>query len=245
MVNLQLVSYIKENQKRGYKKEELIKILLENGWSREDVNSAYRFLEKNKFRLNPKNKKIIEEKEPLLNFVNSSLKKGISESQIRLALSVKGWKKEKVDSVFKKAKFPVINQGKEENPQEKLIQKMDISSVIKHTSFFFIGAFILFGTFLVGVYVQGMSTYTITDLEGQEQTKVCLTENCIDMKEHALDYVYGNYLVYFLLSLGMALIMVFAYAFLPFKHNLLWGYNLVYFLILVSIFYKWIIFQIN
>tara|TARA_Y100000310_G_C20636100_1_gene791232 strand:+ start:1050 stop:1790 length:741 start_codon:yes stop_codon:yes gene_type:complete len=246
MVDLQLVSYIKENKKRGYDKDELIKILIDNGWSKEDINSAYKFVDKNQ-KVPTKNqvKNMGKIKEPLSEFIEGSLKKGISEREIRLALSIKRWKPEVVDKAFRKAKFPVIIQRKEEKPQTPPKQKINFKNVLKYVLYFLVLSFILSGTSLVYLYIQGMSTYVITNAAGEELTKTCLEENCSDLKEYALGHVYDNYMIYVLVSLVLAILMLIIYGVLPYKPQILWTYNFLYFLVLVFIVYRWIMFQIS
>jgi magnesium-transporting ATPase (P-type) len=244
MVDLKLVSYIKENKKRGYGRDELIKILRENGWSREEIKLAYKFIEKNKKALIKKPAiSYTKEKDPLLKFIDNSLNEGISEREIRLALSIKGWKQEKVNDSFKKVKFPVIVQRKEEKPQEPQKQKINFKSIIKYLFYFLVLSFILSGTSLVYLYIQGMEDYSITNVAGEELTKTCLEKDCSDMKQHAINYIYNSYMAYILVSLILSLFMLVTYGVLPYKSRILWVYNFLYFLVLVFIVYTWIMFQ--
>ena len=244
MVDLKLVSYIKENKRKGYPKGELINILKNNGWTKKEINSAYKFIEKSK-KVSP-NKKIQEfekTKDPLFNFINQSLQKGISEREIRLALSSKGWKPELIDMSFRKTKFPIIKQIKEEKPQQLQTQRLNFKKIFKYIlAFFFISA-LLSGTSGVYLYIQGMSTYVITATTGEELTGTCLEEDCSDIKEHAFSYTYDNILVYIVASLVITLVLLMLYGFLPFKTEIMWTYNILYFLLLIFIVFKWIMFQ--
>ena len=48
MVDLKLVDYIKRHIDRGYGKEEIKKILIENQWDKKEVDQAMKFLEERK-----------------------------------------------------------------------------------------------------------------------------------------------------------------------------------------------------
>ncbi len=244
MVDLKLVSYIKENKKRGYSREELINILRDNGWTKEEINSAYKFIEKSK-KTSSKQKplEIKKTKDPLSDFINQSLEKGISEGEIRVALSSKGWRPELIDKSFRKAKFPIIKQIKEEKPQQPPKQKVDIKKIFKYILAFVFMSSLLVGTSGVYLYIQGMSSYVITTTTGEELRGTCLEEDCSDLKEHAFAHVFDNVLTYLVASLIIALVLLLLYGFLPYKHEIMWTYNIIYFLILIFIVFKWIMFQ--
>ena len=246
MVDLKLVSYIKENKKKGYPKDELIKILKENGWTKQEINSAYNFIEKSK-KASPKKKihEIEKTKDPLSNFINKSLQKGVSEGEIRLALSSKGWKPELIDRSFRKAKFPIIKQIKEEKPQQAPKQKLNLKKIFKYLFAFVLISALLSGTAGVYLYIQGMSSCVITTTTGEELRGTRLEEDCSDLKEHAFSYTYNNLLVYVVASLVITLVLLLLYGFLPYKNKIMWIYNIVYFLLLVFIVFKWIMFQRN
>ena len=243
MVDLKLVSYIKENKKRGYSREALINILRDNGWTKEEINSAWRFIEKNKDSPKKEIKKNEKTKNPLSDFINQSLEKGISEGEIRLALSSKGWSPELIDKSFRKAKFPIIKQIREEKPQQPPKQKGDIKKIFKYILALVFMSSLLVGTSGVYLYIQGMSSYVIVTTTGEELSGTCLEKSCSDLKEYAFTHVFDNILEYIIASLIIALVLLLLYGFLPYKHEVIWTYNIIYFLILVFIVFKWIMFQ--
>jgi hypothetical protein len=242
MVDLKLVSYIKTGFKKGYSKEELLKTLIKNDWTKKEFNIAFKFLEKHKTKKSikiekPKNNGLIE-------FIENSLRKGVSEGEIKLALSGKGWKKETVNNAFKKIKFPIITQKKEEIPY-KIKQKIkpNFKNVFLQIISFLVIALILSLTFSIFIYLQGLNNYTITDQQGNILNKTCVQENCSDMINFAFSYVFENIWLYVGISVLIALGMVVLYLLLPFKKELLWIFNIFYFAFLLIITYNWILFQ--
>lgn len=241
MVDLKLISYIKSSLEKGYSKEELTKILIENGWSKKEANIGFKFLEKH---LKEKGKKAEIKKTPLIEFIENSLKDGISEGEIRLALSAKGWKNEVVDNAFKKIKFPVIIQKKEKKPQRiREKSKLNFKNTFLHIISFIVISLILSLTFAVFIYIEGLNNYTIIDEQGNELTKTCIQDDCSDIIKFGFSYVYNNVWIYVGISVLIALMMVILYMLLPFKKELLWIYNVLYFLFLLVIIYNWIMFQ--
>jgi len=241
MVDLKLISYIKSSLKKGYSKEELIKILIKNGWTKKEAIIGFKFLEKH---LKEKGSEAEIKKAPLIEFIQTSLKSGISEGEIRLALSAKGWKKATVDNAFKKIKFPVIRQKKEKRPHQlKEKPKPDFKNTFFHIMSFIVISLILSLTFAVFIYIEGLNNYAIIDDQGNELTKTCIQDDCSDMVGFGFSYVYNNVWIYVGVSVLIALIVVILYILLPFKKELLWIFNVLYFLFLLVIIYNWIIFQ--
>ena len=109
-------------------------------------------------------------------------------------------------------------------------------------SFIFV-SLVLSGTFVVYFYIQGMNDYTITDSSGNELRKTYTNEDSSDLKEYALDNVRDNLTMAILISAGIALVALILHFTLSFKTQLLWIYNILYFLFLGLILFFWIKFQ--
>ncbi|MAG52895.1 MAG: hypothetical protein CMH62_02940 [Nanoarchaeota archaeon] len=82
-----LKNYISENLKKGYKKEELVKAALGQGWKQEQIDKI----------LNVK-----EELKPLENYLLENLKKGYKKEDLAKAALEQGWKQEEVNEVLSK-----------------------------------------------------------------------------------------------------------------------------------------------
>jgi hypothetical protein len=82
-----LKSYFLDNLKKGFKKEDLIKQTLEQGWSQEQVNKV---LETRKELI------------PLKNYLIESLKKGFKKEDLIKQTLQQGWKQEDINEVLSK-----------------------------------------------------------------------------------------------------------------------------------------------
>lgn len=125
MADQKLVEYIKRHLQKGYKKEELQKILVQNGWSKDEVSEAFKSMENKQTQPReiekPKEKPIQqptqqkplpvehkEEKGPskqeqlavLKSFILSSRSKKISDFEIKNALRSKGWPEDLINQGF-------------------------------------------------------------------------------------------------------------------------------------------------
>jgi hypothetical protein len=252
MVDIKLISYIKEGIKKGYSEDELLDLLEKNGWKKQEVLPALKIVSKENKKIIKKPKKKPEET-ILKQFIRKSIEEGISETEIRNVLLSKGWKPQKIEESFrgierpkpKKLEKPIIEKkkeeiSKEEKPERKKITPMKIITYL--ISFIFI-TLILSGTFVVFFYIQGMNNYSITDSSGNVLKKTCLNEDCSDLKEYALENVRDNVLLTILTSAIIALIFIILHFLLPIKTQLLWIYNILYFLFLGLILFFWIRFQ--
>ncbi len=250
MVDVKLVVYLKEGLKKGYSEDELIDLLTKNGWKKQEILPAFKVAAKETKKVIKKPKK--KPKESVLKqFIRKSLNEGISETEIRNVLLSKGWKPQELKEAFKgierrkskKLGKPTIEKKKgsfEEKPEQKKITPMKIITYL--ISFIFI-TLVLSGTFVVYFYIQGMNDYSVTDSSGNTLKKTCINEDCSDLKEHALKNVKDNILITILTSIGVALVFVILHFILPIKTQLLWIYNILYFLFLGLILFFWIRFQ--
>lgn len=128
MVDTDLTKYVKDGLLKGYTKEELKKILLENEWSEKEISNAMAIAVRSIAREQPKQKIKEEElkakqpkpqfaktvepttktkatvispsQERLLKFIKTALGKGITKDQIKSALKQRGWPEYKIIESF-------------------------------------------------------------------------------------------------------------------------------------------------
>jgi hypothetical protein len=257
MVDVKLVSYIKEGLEKGYSKDDLLKLLVENGWNKQEVTLAIKFIEKEKEKKVIKKPKPKPEQPILKQFIKESLDKGASETEIKNVLLSKGWKSEIIDSVFEGIEKPIkikeepkIEQREEPRKEKKEVKikkvgekKFSPMKLLTYAISFIFITLILSGTFVVYFYIQGMNDYTITDSSGEQLRKTCINEDCSDLKEYALENVKDKLTIAVLISAGVAIVALLLHFMLPFKTQMLWVFNILYFLFLGLILFFWIKFQ--
>ncbi len=255
MTDVKLISYIKDGLKKGYSKDELNKLLVENGWNKKEVTEALKFIDKeDKKTVNEKPKPRPKQEESILKkFVRESIEKGVSETEIKNVLTAKGWKPAAIADAFRGIKKPKpvkiketkVEKPKKEKkkPEKKEGKKFEPVKIVAYLVSLLFLSLILTGTFVVFFYIQGMNDYEVTDTSGNALTKTCLEEDCSDLKDHALTNVKDNLVLSILTSIGIALIALVLHFILPFKTQLLWIYNILYFLFLGLILFFWIRFQ--
>lgn len=270
MVDLKLVSYIKENLSKGYTKEELKQILKENGWSALEIDEAFERLEKPQQQVatqKPMQQKPVEVPSELVSFVRQAFQKGIDESKVRSALSAKGWPPETINKAIslgkpkqelrpqQEIKQQVMQQPKEikqEFKQPKPIKEKGPKSPknVKRILMYILSGIILMGIFTltIGLYynVEGITNYKIVDpTTGKEYYGRCLTADCAAMKDFAWNNVITNMYLILGISGVLALAGVLLFAFLKGKRQIVvWIYNIAYLLFLIFIAYVWFSFRI-
>ncbi|MBS3172565.1 hypothetical protein J4438_03225 [Candidatus Woesearchaeota archaeon] len=261
MVDIKLVDYIKRHQQKGYKKEELQRILVQNGWLKDEVNEAFKFIETKQQPEKQKEKpvQLKEEKGPsrqeqlnvLKNFILSSRSKGISDFEIKNALRSKGWPEDLLEQGFRmftqtQPQRPIIQpkpiQEKIEVKPKKERKPINFKKIIWFFIAFVVATLIITGTIFVYNYVIGLSSYTLTQ-NGEELHGKCLDQNCSDMKDSAFNYAKENFTYSLIVGLIASLITVVLYATLPFRNIILWVINGLYFLFLIYIGYIWLAFS--
>ncbi|MAF51177.1 MAG: hypothetical protein CMH64_03730 [Nanoarchaeota archaeon] len=82
-----LKSYLFDNLKKGFKKEDLIKQALGQGWKQNQIDKVL---------------EVKEELKPLYNYINDNLKKGFKKEDLVKQALGQGWKQEEVDEVASK-----------------------------------------------------------------------------------------------------------------------------------------------
>ena len=245
MVDLKLVDYIKRHLERGYSEDELKKILKENEWDGKEVNTAFKFLNSKKSKKEKPTQPLVtkptkdDQLKILKNFIVNARSKGVKDNEIRSALLAKKWPENLVTQGFSDLRpptqMPKPAMPKPKNPRPPFNWKLFIWYVVA----FIIATAILSGTIFVYYYVVGLSDYTVT-VDGEALHGKCLELNCSDMKQSALTYAQDNLGLMFIIGAIASLIIVSAYAFLPFRQVVLWVVNSLYFIALAYIGYVWI-----
>jgi hypothetical protein len=257
MVDLKLVDYIRRHVDRGYGKEEIKKILIENQWDKNEVGKAMKFLEEKKSpvkKIIPKSKPVITQPQDmaklqiLKNFISNSQAKGIKDSEIRNALLAKKWPEALVAEGFADLRKPTITQKPAITQKPTITQKpkkerkpFDWKMLVWYLVAFIVAATIITGTIFVYYYVVGLSDYTVS-VDGESLHGKCLQLNCSDMKGSAMEYANESLITMIIIGLISSLLIVSLYAFLPYRHVVLWIVNVLYFIFLVYIGYVWISF---
>ncbi len=253
MVDLKLVDYIKRHVARGYGNEEIKKILIDNQWDKKEVEKAFKFLSEKK----EPTQKIVPTEKPtatqpknlaqlqiLKSFILNSRAKGIKDQEIKSALLSKKWPEDLVDEGF--SDLQTTKEQKPTKPVEKAKPKKERKPfnwkmLIWYFVAFIVATAIITGTIFVYYYVVGLSEYTVT-VDGETLHGKCLQLNCSDMKTSELDYAKESLTLMGIIGLAASLLIVSLYAFLPYRHVVLWTVNILYFLFLVYIGYVWIAF---
>lgn len=125
MADPKLIEYIKRHLQKGYKKDELQKILIQNGWSKDEVSEAFKSM--NSKQSEKQKETSIQTKQPvkqiersaqvqthqehtpsrqeqlavLKNFILSSRSKKLSDFEIKNALRSKGWPEDLLEQGFR------------------------------------------------------------------------------------------------------------------------------------------------
>ncbi len=256
MVDLALVNYLKRHLQKGYTKDELTKILTKNGWSKKELSEAFKLAESNKKLIShqiskqPKtntqqtrNEKIQAQILILKNFILKSRERGIKDETIRNALTAKRWPANLIEEGFKAAgpaqqtKQKPIEQKKEEKPKKPFNWKM----LLWYLLAFIVVSAIITGTIFVYYYVTGLSEYKVI-INGTEYHGRCLNTGCSDMKDYALNYAKENLQQMILIGAGSAFLIVALYAITQIRNVILWVVNIAYFLFLIFIGVRWVLF---
>jgi hypothetical protein len=250
MVDLKLVDYIKRHLQKGYKENELKDILIKNKWDKNEVTEAFAYLSSKKEPVQKPASKPAQLTETsvtqqnqliaLKQFIKKSRQKGISDQEIKTALLAKRWP---ADVVAKGFEGPAQVQEKVQEQKPKQPKKpFNFKLLMWYVLAFIVASIILTGTIFVYYYVLGLSEYTI-NVNGEEQRGKCLELDCSDMKDHAFDYAMDSIVLMLAIGIGAALLIVLLYALLPVKNAILWIVNILYFLFLVYIGIRWIVFN--
>lgn len=245
MVDLKLVNYIKRHLQKGYSKKELVDILKKNKWDKKEIDSAFNFISSKKDAKpasKPASTKPTKQEHlaVLKGFISRSRAKGISDEEIKNALIAKKWPNDLIQRGFGSAGVEKVTRPPEEKPKKEKVP-FRLSQLVWYFIAFIVAGIIISGTIFVYYYVVGLSQFTIT-IDGEEQYGKCFEVDCSDMKESAFDYAKDN--IQFMLIVGAiaSLVIVLLYALLPIKNIILWIVNILYFLFLVYIGVRWIMF---
>ena len=250
MVDIKLLSFIKDGLNKGYSHNELRNILKDNGWSDSEIEEALSTLKnsiKTESKPLPIQKKV--RGDPLTKFIKSAYMKGAREHEIRLALLSKGWPAEKINDTFNKLKQDKsvnrISKKKEEfvgygakeeisdletTKKEKKSLNIDGRKILIYFLSFILVSLVITGTFMVFYFMHGINNSDIT----------CQSGLCVELKEDAINYASDNLLMAAIISLIVAFAIVLTYAFIPNKDILLWIVNLVYLMFVMFISFLWI-----
>jgi len=256
MVDFKLVDYVKRHVAKGYSKEEIINILKKNGWDKKNIEEAFRFIDTKRSApqdLQPA--KVSEESlsqtkqqylSTLRSFIINARNKGVSDIQIKNALLAKKWPLDLVEEGFRQVPVQqqrVVKETVKEKPKIKPHREpFDYRKLIWYILGFIIAAAIIAGTIFVYYYVIGLSQYTIV-INGEEQHGKCLELDCSDMKDVAFGYAKDNLTMMLIIGAIVAFVTVTLYAFLPVRNAVLWIVNILYFLFLIFIGVRWVLFN--
>ncbi len=257
MVDLRLVDYIKRHVDRGYSKEEITDILKKNKWTKSEISEAYKYYDSKRNDLQKTVSKPAQLAEDstsptrrqqlatLKQFIARSRTRGINDQQIKTALKAKKWPDDLLEEAFSilpsvemPAQKPQPKPQAVKQPREPFNFKLLIWYIIA----FIVATAIISGTVFVYYYVVGLSNYTVS-VNGEEQHGKCLELDCSDMKESAFDYATNNLVLMLIIGGVASLLIVTLYAFLPIRNTILWIVNILYFLFLVFIGVRWILFN--
>nr|MBA4405174.1 hypothetical protein [Nanoarchaeum sp.] len=273
MVDSKLIEYIKRHLQKGYKKDELQKILIQNGWSKDEVNEAFKSMNSKQQPAKtivekPVQQPVKQIEKPvqvqphqehtpsrqdqlavLKNFILSSRSKKLIDFEIKNALRSKGWPEDLLEQGFRMVgpaqQIKQIEKPVQQNIQPKpMKEKKPIN--VKKIIWFFV-AFIIAAVIITGtilVFNYVLGLSDYTISQGGEDIKgKCLELDCSDMKEFAFSYAQDALTSAIMIGLIASLIIVLLYAFLPFRNVILWVVNGLYFVFLVYIGYIWIAFS--
>ena len=90
-----LRSYLLENLKKGFNKDELIKSAINQGWSKEQIDKML------SEQIIPEKRGLEKELEPLRDYIINGLKNGFKREELINACLRIGWKREQIDEVLK------------------------------------------------------------------------------------------------------------------------------------------------
>ena len=254
MVDLKLVDYIKRHIQRGYKKEEITQILIKNKWDKKDISEAFKYLSTKKvqpnvssqpMQLQPKKQQPNKQQYllTLKNFISGARAKGIKDDQIKNALLTKKWPTDLVNEAF--SSLQMVGRGAKPVTKplsDKPRQPFNAKLLVWYLIAFVVAGIIIAGTIFVYYYVVGLSQYTIV-VDGEEQYGKCLELDCSDMKDEAFNYAAESLTLMLIIGGIASLLIVTLYAFLPFRNAILWIVNILYFLFLIFIGIRWIMFN--
>lgn len=214
-----LIKFIKDALNKHFTKQEIKKALLSKGWSPFDINDA-------------------------LNEVKPNIAEHPStEVKEKEFFEPKPYKPEFKPKPIKPAQ-PFKPKPKPLETSSVIPKEHKSRKIIIYILTFIVIAGILSFTFMVFYYMQGITTYTITDPNtGQTITGACLEENCSDMKGAALDFVKTKFMLCILIGSLAALVIIILHEVLPYKNIFLWLVNLAYLIFLTVIAYMWIAFN--
>jgi len=248
MVNLKLADYIKRHLQKGYSKEEIMKVLKKNKWNKTEISDAFKQISSNKRDpsavtskpAKPIGKAATNQAQliTLKRFITNARRKGVGDMQIKDALLAKNWPKDLVDQGFQGPK--PVEEKVQEKPK-KVKKPFDGKKFMWYVLSFFIVALVLSGTVFVFYYVLGLADYTIT-VGGEEVRGKCLDKDCSAMRESAFSFALDNIIFILILGAVASLIIILLYALLPVKNIILWTANILYFLFLVFIGVRWLMF---
>ncbi|MCD4759615.1 hypothetical protein K8R33_01870 [archaeon] len=248
MVNLKLVDYVKRHLQKGYKEQEIKKILIKNKWDKEEINEVFKFISSKKkiasSQTKPNRLNTQQKKDPsvtLIPFIAKARKRGVSEEEIRTALITKKWPTNLVDNAMASGKPAKVKEKKEFKPKQPR-EPFNFKLLLWYVLAFIVAATIIAGTVFVYYYVVGLSQYTVVS-NGEELTGKCIELDCSDMKDFAFDYAKENLTIMLIIGGIASLLIVLLYALLPVRNGILWGVNILYFLFLIFIGVRWILFN--
>ena len=250
MVDLKLVDYIKNAKKKGYDKKELKQILKENEWSSSEISDAFNFIE-NKNQQISKPTEASNKNKILIDFIKKSLEEGISEDQIKQALTAKHWPIEKINNSFavvnqhklkkkKEVKIKVKPKQEKELPKER--KKFNFKKVGLYFMWFIIISIILSLSITMFFYIQAMVSYEVVNPNtGILQNGICLNEDCSDMKNYIYDQINPQLWIILIMGLSISLLILTIHALIPKKELIIWTSNILFFLYMIYLFYLWFI----
>jgi hypothetical protein len=257
MVDLQLVNYIKRHLAKGYTKQEIEKILLENNWEKKEAKEAFKIIENKKIS-KPTQKLFTKPKEEkqqmaitnhnqittLKNFIISIRARGVKDEEIKNALLTKKWPVDLIGIAFSELKpikgdKPSSTSFVKPKFQKKQKKPFNFKRLLQYILGFIVLATVLAGTVFVYQYVSGLASYEVT-INGVIETGKCTKLDCSDMKEYAFNFASENMILYFGISAALALLITGLYSIQKIRNGVLWGTNLLYFFFLVFIGYTWL-----
>lgn len=252
MVDLKLVDYIKRHLQKGYKENEIKDILIKNKWDKNEIKEAFAYISSKRVpeqgpvskptQLTETSSTQQNQLNSLKQFIKRSRQKGISDQEIKSALLAKRWPVDLVEQGFEgPAQFQEQRKVQEQKPK-KPRKPFNFKLLVWCIVAFIVASIILSGTIFVYYYVVGLSQYTIT-VGGEEERGKCLELDCSDMKDSAYSYAMESIMLMLMIGVGAAFIIVLLYSLLPVKNAILWIVNILYFLFLVYIGIKWIVFN--
>ncbi|MFH1376021.1 MAG: hypothetical protein ABIH25_00120 [Candidatus Woesearchaeota archaeon] len=268
MVDRALINYIKDGLSKGYSKEELKKILLENGWSIKEAMEALSIVSRMPVQQKtgtqtqqPQRKLAVTslttiERDRLVPFMKAALNKEIDREDIKFALIKKGWPEDKVMEAFR-----LVDIEKEEAMQKPVEYgqykpesgfEFDPKRIMSYILSFILMTLVIGATVSLLMYVIAITEYKVIDPKTGSLVKgACLEEKCADMKRHAFMEIglhpdatdRGNLWTAIIIGAVSALIILLAFIFVSFRTALLWVVNLLYFMFICYIAYLWIRFN--